>query len=71
MAYSKDYRQMIGGKVEAGYSYRELAEEFQLSITTIQKWIKQIARNPYFKRINKINPELLQQAVEQYPDHFQ
>ncbi len=34
MAYSKDYRQMILSKLEAGYSYRELADEFQLSTTT-------------------------------------
>ena len=71
MAYSKDYRQMILGKLEAGYSYRELADEFKLSTTTIQKWKKKIERNPYPKRISKINPELLRQDVEKYPDHFQ
>ncbi len=47
MAYSKDYRQMILDKLDEGYSYRELAEEYQISTTTIQRWKKNIERKAY------------------------
>jgi len=38
MAYSKDYRQLILNKLEEGYSIRQLAEEYQISTNTIQRW---------------------------------
>ncbi|WP_211268137.1 hypothetical protein [Suttonella ornithocola] len=38
MAYSSDYRQMILTKLKEGASFRELAEEYQLSSITIQRW---------------------------------
>lgn len=71
MAYSQDYRQMILKKLEANGGYRDIANEFGISPTTIQNWKKDIERKPYSKRINKIDPELLRQDVEYKPDDFQ
>lgn len=71
MAYSQDFRQMILGKLEAGYSYRELAYEYGISPTTIQNWKKQPERKPILTRKRKIDLEALRQDVEQYPDDYQ
>lgn len=71
MAYSKDYRQMILGKLEAGVTYRELAREYNISKTTIQNWKRQPERKIVKTRKSKIDMEQLRQDVEQYPDHYQ
>lgn len=71
MAYSKDYRQMILSKLEAGDSYRKLAKEFNISTRTIQNWKARIENNYPKTRKGKIDLEALRQDVEQYPDDFQ
>lgn len=71
MAYSNDYRQMILGKLEAGYSYRELAYEYQISPTTILNWKNRPERKKPTGRPKTIDPEALRKDVELYPDDFQ
>ncbi len=71
MAYSNDYRQKILGKLEAGYSYREIAYEDKISPTTILNWKHQPERKKPTRRSHKIDPEALRLDVEQYPDAFQ
>ena len=71
MAYSKDYRQMILDKLDEGYSYRELAEEYQISTTTIQRWKKNIERKAYVYTVYKVDSDRLKADVELYPDAYQ
>lgn len=70
MAYSKDYRQMILDKLEAGYSYRELVEEYQISATTIQRWKKNPEPKKYQRSPAKIDNETLIADVKAHPDDY-
>lgn len=71
MAYSKDYRQMILDKHEAGRSIRSLAHEFNISTRTIQNWKEQPERKVVKTRKGKIDMDLLKEDVEKYPDSYQ
>lgn len=71
MTYSTDYRQMILDKLEEGYSYRELAEEYRISTTTIQRWKVQPEPKAYVYTVYKIDGEALKADVEAYPDAYQ
>ncbi|MDG6895842.1 IS630 transposase-related protein [Volucribacter amazonae] len=71
MAYSKDYRQMILAKLKGGASFRELAQEFQLSTNTIQRWKKNPERKKRIVKPDKIDNDLLKADVEAYPDDYQ
>ncbi|SUO95931.1 IS630 transposase-related protein [Suttonella ornithocola] len=71
MAYSSDYRQMILTKLKEGASFRELAEEYQLSPTTIQRWKKNPERKKRVFKPLKIDNELLKADVKAYPDDYQ
>lgn len=71
MAYSQDYRQMILSKLEEGASFRELAEEYQISTHTIQRWNKNPERKKRIFKPVKIDNDLLQADVEAYPDDYQ
>ncbi|MDG6894426.1 IS630 transposase-related protein [Volucribacter amazonae] len=71
MAYSKDYRQMILAKLKGGASFRELAQAFQLSTNTIQRWKKNPERKKRIVKPYKIDNELLKADVEAYPDDYQ
>jgi len=71
MAYSQDYRQMILAKLEGGASFRELAEEFQLSTNTIQRWKKNPERKKRIVKPYKLDNALLKADVETYPDDYQ
>ena len=71
MAYSSDYRQMILTKLKEGASFRELAEEYQLSPTTIQRWKKNPERKTRIFEPRKIDNDLLKADVRAYPDAYQ
>ncbi len=62
---------MIVDKKDQGYSYRELAEEFNHSTSTLQKWKKSIEKKPYKRKPSKIDDDLLRKDVEMYPDAYQ
>ncbi len=70
MAYSKDYRQMILDKLEMGYSYRELVEEYQISATTIQRWKKNPEPKVYKRVSYKIDNDALIADVKAHPDDY-
>lgn len=61
---------MILDKLEAGYSYRELVEEYQLSATTIQRWKKNIEPKKYKRAPEKIDNNALIADVKAYPDDY-
>ena len=71
MAYSKDYRQMILSKLAEGDSVRQLAEEYQLSTNTIQRWKTYPERKSCKSTPNKIDDDKLRADVETYPDDYQ
>ncbi|SUO93476.1 IS630 transposase-related protein [Suttonella ornithocola] len=71
MAYSSDYRQMILTKLKEGASFRELAEEYQLIPTTIQRWKKNPERKKRVFKPLKIDNKLLKADVKSYPDDYQ
>ena len=71
MAYSKDYRQMILTKLEEGDSIRQLAEEYQISTNTIQRWKKFPERKTRKFTPKKIDSDLLRADVAAYPDDYQ
>ena len=71
MAYSSDYRQMILTKLKEGASFRELAEEYQLSPMTIQRWKKNPERKKRIFEPRKIDSDLLKADVQAYPDAYQ
>ncbi|WP_350588512.1 IS630 transposase-related protein [Psychrobacter sp. 78a-MNA-CIBAN-0178] len=70
MAYSKDYRQMILDKLEMGYSYRQLVEEYQISATTIQRWKKNPEPKVYKRVPYKIDNDALIADVKEHPDDY-
>ena len=70
MAYSKDYRQMILSKLDEGYSFRELAEEYQISPTSIQNWKKRLERKQCKRVPSKIDNDALIADVKAYPDDY-
>ena len=71
MAYSKDYRQLILCKLEEGYSIQQLAEEYQISTNTIQRWKKFPERKKRQFTPTKIDDELLRADVDAHPDDYQ
>ncbi|WP_296191043.1 MULTISPECIES: IS630 transposase-related protein [unclassified Psychrobacter] len=71
MAYSKDYRQLILNKLEEGYSIRQLAEEYQISTNTIQRWKTFPERKKRQFTPTKIDDELLRADVAAHPDDYQ
>lgn len=71
MAYSKDYRRMILGRLDEGYRIRELAEEYQISTNTIQRWKKFPNRKTHQFISTKINDDQLKADVKDYSDDYQ
>ena len=71
MAYSKDYRQMILSKLTEGDSIRQLAEEYQISTNTIQRWKKYPERKRRKSIPTKIDDDKLRADIEAHPDDYQ
>ncbi len=71
MAYSNDYRQMILAKLKEGSSFQELAQEYQISPTTIQSWKKNPERKKRISKPYKIDNDALRADVKAFPDDYQ
>ncbi|SUO94633.1 IS630 transposase-related protein [Suttonella ornithocola] len=65
------FLKLILTKLKEGASFRELAEEYQLSPTTIQRWKKNPERKKRVFKPLKIDNELLKADVKAYPDDYQ
>ena len=62
---------MILNKLEEGYSIRQLAEEYQISTNTIQRWKTFPKRRRRQFTPTKIDDDLLRADVDAYPDDYQ
>lgn len=62
---------MILSKIDEGYSFRELAETYQISTNTIQRWKKSIDRKTRQFKPVKIGDDELRADVSTYPDDYQ
>lgn len=77
MSYEIKYRQRAMSYMAEGHSYRETAEVFKVSPTTLQKWksmLKEtgtLAPQKHERRWRKIDPEKLRKYVEAHPDAYQ
>jgi transposase len=77
MSYDKKYRQRAIGYLEEGHTYRETAEVFKVSTTTLQGWkslLKETGNLEPKKRKEtwkKIDPQKLCQYVADNPDAYQ
>ena len=72
MTYSIDFRRkVLSVRKKSGLSIIKTAKLFDLSPTTIVKWLKNITPKPgRNKPATKINMELLSKDVENYPDSY-
>ena len=73
MTYSADFRKLALDKLATGMKIKQVAAEMNIDVSTIYKWqshqpVSKDKRKPFF---HKIDPELLKQDVEQYPDDYQ
>ena len=73
MTYSHDFRQhILSTKKKENLSLRKTSKRFEVSINTLQWWIKDIfPKNCRNKKPVKIPNEKRLQDVNEYPDAFQ
>ena len=72
MTYPLKYRERVLEAKEEGLSYAETAEQYRVSISTIQRWEKE--PKPQEKRnkpATKIDMQALENDVKKYPDAYQ
>lgn len=71
MTYSVHFRKKVLKKLESGISIRDLADKYDLSPTTIQKWKKNIEPKPdCVRKPFKIADQALRDDVERYPNDY-
>jgi len=77
MSYDVKYRQRALSYMDEGHSYRETAEVFKVSTTTLQKWKSQLNETgtlaPKERKgtWRKIDPDKLRKFVAENPDAYQ
>ncbi|STZ04590.1 Transposase [Moraxella equi] len=71
MAYSDDFRQQVLRQLNCGKTYRQLAEEYNISTRTILNWKANPDRKVRTSYTSKIDLEKLRQDVLDYPDAYQ
>lgn len=70
--YSRDFREKVLAALASGRTYRQVAEDFDISTRTIQNWKRRIESNTRGRtRRSKISLEALRKDVEMYPDAYQ
>jgi transposase len=76
MGYDKKFREAVLRHVDAGHSQEETRKLFRIGMNTITKWKKlqeetgSLGDRPLNRKWRKIDPELLREDVEKYPDDF-
>lgn len=73
MTYSLDFRQkVLSARARDGLTYQQVAARFFIGIASVVRWSHRLAIKPYIRRKHrKIDPLLLAQDVETYPDAYQ
>jgi len=68
MTYPVHFRKKVLAKLESGMSFRDIADKYDLSPTTIQKWKKKLEPKPdCVRQAFKINDQALRNDIEKYP----
>lgn len=77
MSKSKDLRETAVTYKKAGNSYKETAEVFGVSKSTVHRWVRQydetgdLSNKPLNRKFKKIDPEKLKEYVAKHPDYTQ
>ena len=77
MSYPTKYRKRTVEYRQEGHTLEETKEVFQVSISTIRKWEKQLReeghleKKPVKRGFRKIDPEKLKIYVAEHPDAYQ
>ena len=77
MSYEVKYRERSMEYLREGHTYKETAEVFKVSVTTLQEWknrLKETGMLAPAKRKEtwrKIDPDKLREYVAQHPDAYQ
>mgnify|MGYP002700716903 CR=1 FL=1 len=73
MTYSKDFReQVLGVRIRDGLTFEQVASRFSVGIASVVRWSNSLDVKAYTRsKHRKIDPELLAQDVEAYPDAYQ
>ena len=70
--YPIQFRKKVVLRLEQGMSIRTLADKYDLSPTTIQRWEKRLEpKGDYVRKPFKIADGALRKDVEAYPDDYQ
>lgn len=71
MTYPVHFRKKVLSKLDEGMSIRELADKYDLSPTTIQKWKKKLEPKPdCVRQPYKIQDQALREDVERFPNDY-
>ena len=76
MAYSVDYREAAIEFKQSGHTFAELKEVFKITPRTYYQWLELLENTGSLQfrnaseRQGKIDPEKLQQALEEKPDAY-
>ena len=76
MAYDEKYKLRTLSYRNEGHTLSQTSAIFQISITTIRKWEKQLKkegnlkRHPITRRFKKIDPEKLRAYIRDNPDAY-
>ena len=77
MSYPVKYRERTIEYRKAGHTLEETHQTFQVSISTIRKWEKQLEKEgnlekkPLHRSYKKVNPEKLKEYLSEHPDAYQ
>lgn len=76
MSYPVKYRERTIEYYKEGHTLKETSQTFQVAISTIQKWKKQLEvegnlkNKPLNRGFKKIDPEKLQEYIKKHPDAY-
>ncbi len=73
MTYSLDFRQkVLSVRARDGLTFDQVAERFSVGVASVVRWSDSPDIKPYTRtKHRKIDPDLLAQDVETYPDSYQ
>ena len=73
MTYSLDFRQkVLSVRERDNLTFKQVARRFSIGVATVVRWSNSPDIKPYVRvKHRKIDPDLLAQDVEKYPDAYQ
>ena len=72
MTYSIDFRRkVLSVREKESLTIAQVAERFDIGVSTVVRWLKTITPKPHGSRSRKIDLQALARDVELYPDAYQ